>query len=92
MKIGVIVTLFVVVFLSMVIYFTVHGPKYRAEICVNFDGRKACKTVNAKSAEAAVRAGTEGSCADVASGVTETMRCVGAEPASVKWLERPSGT
>jgi len=89
LKIGIVVAGFVVLFLGLVAYATLHGPRYRAQVCVEFDGRKACKTVNSKSEEGAVRAGTDGSCADIASGVTETMRCVGAPPASVKWLERP---
>jgi len=89
LKIGIWVALFIAVFVAMVAYSTLHGPRYRAEICVVFDGRKACKTVSAKSEQAAVRAGTEGGCADVASGVTDTMKCVSAEPASVKWLQRP---
>lgn len=89
MKIGLFVVLFIAVFIALVAYSTMHGPRYRAEICMTFDGRKACKTVSAKSEEAAIRAGTEGSCADIASGVTETMKCVGAEPASIRWLQRP---
>ncbi len=89
MKIGLAVALFVILFLGLVAYATLHGPRYRAEVCVEFSGRKACRTVSAKSEQAAIRAGTEGDCADIASGVTDTMRCVGAEPASVKWLQRP---
>jgi Na+/alanine symporter len=89
LKIGLFVVLFIAVFIALVAYSTMHGPRYRAEICMTFDGRKACKTVSAKSEEAAIRAGTEGSCADIASGVTETMKCVGAEPASIRWLQRP---
>ncbi len=89
MKIGIIVGAFIVVFLGLVAYATLHGPRYRAEVCVEFEGRKACKTVSAKSEEAAVRAGTDGGCADIASGVTETMKCVGSQPASIKWLQRP---
>jgi hypothetical protein len=44
--------------------------------------------VSAKSEQAAVRAGTENACADIASGVTDTMRCVETEPQSVKWLRK----
>jgi hypothetical protein len=88
-KIGIVVIVFIAAFVGLVAYSTLHGPRYRAEVCVEFDGRKACKTVSAKSENAAVRAGTEGDCADIASGVTDTMRCVGAPPASVKWLQRP---
>jgi hypothetical protein len=88
-KVGVIVTLFVAVFLALLLYSTFHGPRYRAEVCVTYEGHKACKNVEAKSEESAIRSGTEGGCADVASGVTDTMKCVGAGPSSVKWLERP---
>ncbi len=89
MKIGIYIAAFLAVFIALLAYSTFHGPRYRAEVCVSFEGRKACKTVSAKSEQAAIRSGTEGGCADVASGVTETMRCVGSEPASVKWLQRP---
>ena len=89
MKIGIIVGLFIAVFLALLAFATLHGPRYRAEICVEFDGRKACKTVSAKSEESAVRSGTEGGCADIASGVTDILKCVGAPPASAKWLQRP---
>lgn len=89
MKVGIVVAVFIALFLSLLIYSTVHGPRYRAEVCVEFDGRRACRTVSAKSEQAAIRSGTEGDCADIASGVTATMRCVGAPPASVKWLQRP---
>lgn len=89
MKLGLIVGVFVVGFLAWIIYSTVHGPSFRAEVCMSFDGRHACKTVSSKSENGAVRAGTEGSCADIASGVTDTMKCVAAQPDSVKWLARP---
>jgi hypothetical protein len=89
MKIGVIITVFVVGFLALILYSTLHGPRFRAEVCMTYNGQRACKTVSAKSEQGAVRAGTEGSCADIASGVTDTMKCVAAEPVSVKWLSRP---
>ncbi len=89
MKTGIAVAVFIAAFVGLVAYATLQGPRYRAEVCMEFDGRKACKTVKAKSEQAAIRAGTEGDCADIASGVTETMRCVASEPASVKWLQRP---
>ncbi len=89
MKIGIVIAVFIAGFVGLVAYSTLHGPRYRAQICVEYDGRKSCKTVSAKSEEAAIRAGMDGGCADVASGVTDTMKCVGAQPASVKWLQRP---
>jgi hypothetical protein len=54
-----------------------------------YQGRSSCKTVSAKSEEAALRSGADNACADVASGVTDTMRCEQSEPRSVRWLARP---
>lgn len=54
-----------------------------------YQGRSACKTVAAKSEDAAIRSGRENACADIASGVTDTIHCQNTEPVSVKWLARP---
>lgn len=54
-----------------------------------YQGRTACKTVSAKSEQAALRSASENACADIASGVTDTMRCEQSEPVRLKWLERP---
>ena len=87
MKMGLIIAAFVIAFLSFIVYTTVHGPRFRAQICMTFEGRHACKTVISKTQEGAVRAGTEGSCADIASGVTETMKCVATPPDTINWLK-----
>ena len=78
-----------IAFLALIAYSTLHGPRYRVELCMSYQGRSACKTVSAKSEQAALRAGAENACADIASGVTDTMRCNQSEPQSVKWLQRP---
>jgi hypothetical protein len=69
------------------LYSTLHGPRYRVEVCMTYQGRTACKTVNAKSEAAALRSGTENACADIASGVTDTVRCQESEPQSVRWIQ-----
>jgi hypothetical protein len=80
----------VVGFLALIAYSTLHGPRYRVEICMSYQGRSACKTVSAKSEPAAVRAGAENACADISSGVTDTMRCEQSEPQSIRWLQHPN--
>src|ERR1700728_5165584 len=64
-KIGVIITIFVVAFLALVAYSTLHGPRYRVEACMAYQGRTACKTVSAKSEQAALRSAAENACADI---------------------------
>jgi hypothetical protein len=76
-------------FLAFVIYSTVHGQRYRVEVCMAYNGESTCKTVAAKSRDAAVRSGIENACADIATGITNTMRCEQSEPQSVKWLQQP---
>jgi hypothetical protein len=69
---------------ALLAYSTFSGKRFRVEVCMAFEGKSACKTVNAKTEAGAVRSATENACADIASGVTETMRCQQAEPQSVK--------
>lgn len=54
-----------------------------------FNGQTACKTVSAKSEDFALRGGRENACADISSGVDDTIRCQNMEPKSVKWLKKP---
>lgn len=84
-----IVAIFVVALLALIAYSTVHGPRYRVQVCMAYQGRSACKTVSAKSEQAALRSGHENACADISSGVTDTIRCQNSDPQSVKWLSRP---
>lgn len=80
---------FVIAFLALIAYSTLHGPRYRVEVCMAYQGRSACKTVSAKSEQAALRSASENACADLASGVTDTMRCEQSQPQRVRWLNRP---
>jgi hypothetical protein len=79
----------VVAFLALVAYSTMKGSRYRVEVCMAYQGRTNCRTVAAKSEAAAVRSASDNACADIASGVTDTMRCEQSAPQSIKWLQRP---
>ena len=88
-KIGLVIALFLVAFVALLAYSTLHGPRYRVEVCMTFNGASTCKTVNAKSEEAALRSARENACADISSGVDDTIRCQNSEPKSVTWLKKP---
>lgn len=68
---------------------TVTRAKYKVEICLAYHGQTSCKVASATSEMAAVRTATEGACADIASGVTETVSCQNTTPQSVRWLKKP---
>jgi hypothetical protein len=90
LKIGVIVALFIAAIAALIAFSTLGGPRYRVEVCMFFGTRFNCKTVSGRSESSALRGAIENACADIASGVTETMGCEGSQPKSVRWLQRPS--
>jgi hypothetical protein len=53
-----------------------------------YNGRSACKTVSAHSEEAAQRTAITGACADIVSGVTDTVNCEQTAPQSIERLSR----
>jgi hypothetical protein len=57
---------------------------------MSFRGKEACKTVKAKSEESALRSAIQNACADIASGVTDTVSCEKSEPKRVLWLAHPN--
>jgi len=87
-NVGILVTVLVIGLLALIAYSTIAGPRYRVRVCMTYKGRTACRTVSAHTEEGAVRGGTTNACADIASGVTESMGCEHTEPDSVTWLQR----
>ena len=89
-RIGLVIAVLLIAFLALVAYSTLSGPRYRVEVCMAVESRSACKTVVGKSEQAALRGAITNACADIVSGVTETMRCEQQQPQSVKWRQRPN--
>ncbi len=79
---------FVLAVLAVLIYSTMHVAQYRVEVCVDFQGRRECRTASADSQDHALRSAQSNACALISSGVTETMQCERANPTSVKWLAK----
>jgi len=77
---------FVASILVMIIYMTFSlGSRVRGEICMEFNGRSACKTVSGDTREHVLQTGVSNACADIASGVTDTINCEHSAPKSVTW-------
>lgn len=85
------IVIFVIAIAALIAYSTSRAtdPKYKVKICMAFQGQTACKVASAVSELGAVRTATEGACADIASGVTETVSCQNTPPQSVSWLKKP---
>ena len=77
---------FAVAVLAVLIFTTMGTNKFRCEVCITFNGRTACRTAGASTEAQAVRAATENACAQIASGVTDSMACESTPPQSVIWV------
>ncbi len=88
-KPGTYIAVFIVIVIALIAYSTVTGKLYRARVCMVYQGRSNCKIVTGKSETSTLRGGISNACADIASGVTQTMGCEQSQPQSVQWLQRP---
>ena len=79
---------FVVAVLVLIVYTTMGTARYRCEVCISFHERSACRTASARTQAQALRTATENACAQIASGVTDSIACGNTSPASVKWLSK----
>jgi hypothetical protein len=82
---------FVVLVIGMVVYSTMGAgrQKYRVEVCMQYQGRNACRTAASATEQQALRTAHENACAQIASGVTDTIQCEQyTQPITVKWLSR----
>jgi hypothetical protein len=52
---------------------------------MQYDGRTSCRTAAGSTRDFALRTATSNACAEIASGVTDTIKCEHAEPVRVTW-------
>jgi len=58
---------------------------YHCRVCITFNGRTDCRGASAQTREEAQRAATTAACAQISSGVTESMQCENSRPDSIDW-------
>lgn len=73
-------------FVGALIYNTMSYSRYRVEVCMEYQGRKSCRTAMGGNEEIALRSAIDNACAMISSGMTDSMGCSGSRPVSVKWL------
>jgi hypothetical protein len=77
----------VVFFFGLLAYLTLGQKQIRAEVCVEFQGRKNCRIASGPTQEQAVRTATDNACATITNGMTESMTCGRTPPVSVRYLQ-----
>ena len=67
--------------IGFVVYSSLMLGGVRCEICIEFRGRQACRSVDGTDEDETRRAATTNACAQIASGVTDSMACERTPPA-----------
>jgi hypothetical protein len=60
---------------SVVVYTSFHEAGVRCEVCIRFADREACRAVDGATEEEARRAAVTNTCANLTSGVTNSLAC-----------------
>ena len=69
---------------AVVVYSSFHVSEFECEVCITFEGRNGCRTVKAATQTEALRGAVDNTCAQLASGVTDSMRCSRTEPSKAQ--------
>jgi hypothetical protein len=86
MKKSLLVGIAVVVLAGALIYSAMSGQgAVTCEVCIEFNGRTQCRTAKAATKQEALRTATDSACADLASGMNESMSCGRTTPKSTKY-------
>lgn len=73
-------------FLAVIAYVVISSfglSQESCEVCMVFEGRESCRTARAPSRSEAIQAARDNACARITNGRAESIRCGGAEPASI---------
>ena len=77
----------VVVILGVIVYSSFNLAGYRVEACVSYKDLTACRTASGSSEEFASRTAISNACAQIISGMTDTIACEQTPPAKVTRLK-----
>lgn len=82
-----IVLIFGLAFLAIMWTSTRNLAAHRVEVCMEYQGRSACRIASGATPENARRTATDNACALIASGMSDSIACTNTPPVSVKVLE-----
>ena len=76
--------LFAAVVLAMILYETFRLEQFECVVCMEFEGRKKCLTVQGESEQQAMQTAKDNACSFITNGRAEGIRCSQTPPASVQ--------
>ena len=82
-KINILIALAVLGFVAYIVLSSLSLRKVSCEVCVDFQGRSACRTANGPTREEAINTAHDNACATIAQGRTQSILCGGSQAASI---------
>jgi hypothetical protein len=76
----------VAAFIALLTALTLSGRKVKIEVCMNYQGRQACKVASGADQQAALRTAVDNACADIAFGMAQSTECSNTRPTSARIL------
>ena len=70
-------------FVSVLVMALMKEAQVECEACIEFQGRRACRTTIASSRERAIGGATSNACAVLSAGVTAGIQCGNTQPSSI---------
>ena len=86
-KTGIVIVATIMGLAVLVLWSSMGLTAYRVEVCMAYEGRSACRTASGADKESALRTASDNACAQISSGMTDSMACGRSVPTSVKWLD-----
>jgi hypothetical protein len=65
----------VLAIIGLIVYSSMNLSSHRVEVCIDFQGRQACRTASGETRENAIRTAASNACSFLASGMTDSMAC-----------------
>ncbi len=71
--------------MGLLLYSTLTLGGQRVEVCMQFGGHQSCRTASGSTKEQALRTALQNACAEIASGVTDSLACERSEPVKITY-------
>jgi hypothetical protein len=71
--------------MGLLLYSTLTLGGQRVEVCMAFNGHQSCRTASGSTKEQAQRTALQNACAEIASGVTDSLACERSEPVKITY-------
>ena len=77
------IALTVILVYGYIVYSSTQLDQFSCEVCVDFRGRNDCRTAIGNTEEEAIRTALDTACAQISSGMTDSIACTQTAPKSI---------